>query len=154
MSVCKETLVIFQIPHLIQFHLSLGFPDPISFHVWMISVYSSQATHPCFHSLCISFLSFNLTCRSLLSHVSFLPALLNFLLWEMESSYAFNKTSLKGCQLCSVPLSPRTISEEILSNNSLHRWNFTLPKSGSSLHFSSQLCPIQCQYVWSTEGVP
>lgn len=111
----------------------------------MISVYSSQATHPCFHSLCISFLSFNLTCRSLLS---FLPALLNFLLWEMQSSYAFNKTSLKGCQLCSVPLSLRTISEEILSNNSLHRWNFTLPKSGSSLFQPAMSNPVSIRLIY------
>ncbi|KAK4824038.1 hypothetical protein QYF61_009629 [Mycteria americana] len=73
-------------------------------------LYSSQDTCPLFHCLCISFLHFSLSRRSLLSHAGLLPSLPDFLHVEIESCCALRKMSLKRCQLCSAPLSLRAVS--------------------------------------------
>lgn len=85
----------------------------------MSSLYSFQATHTCFNCLPFSFFSISLTRKSFLRPSSFLPPLLHFFCWGME-------LFLKSCQLCSVPLSRRTVFQEISSNNSLnsHKFDF------------------------------
>ena len=90
-------------------------------------LFSSQATHPCFHCLYFS-LSFSLTRRSVFSHAGLLPPVLSFLCWGMESSCALRKASLNCCQFCSIPLFLRTVSQGISSNNSLNSQKFTLLK--------------------------
>jgi len=89
----------------------------LSLHVRIASLYCSQATYPCFLCLCFSFFSLTFTGRSLLSHADILPPLLDFLCWGMESSCALRKVSLKSCQFCFVPMSLRTVSQGISSNN-------------------------------------
>ncbi|KAK4811189.1 hypothetical protein QYF61_019820 [Mycteria americana] len=75
-------------------------------------VLSLQALDACpsFYFLCISFLHFSLTRRSLLSHAGLLPSLPDFLHMGIESSCALRKMSL-SCQLCSSSLSLRAISQ-------------------------------------------
>lgn len=85
-----------------------------SLHVWTASLFPSQDTCPCFHSLCISLLSLGLTSRSVTS-VSCLLSLI---------SCALRKVHLKSCQVCSVSLSRRTVPQGMPSNNSLTRWKF------------------------------
>ena len=46
----------------------------------------------------------------------------------MEISCSFRKVSLKNCQLCSVFMSKRAVSQGISSNNALGRQNFALLK--------------------------
>ncbi|KAK4823689.1 hypothetical protein QYF61_005755 [Mycteria americana] len=52
-----------------------------------------------------------LTSRSRLSHGSLLPSFPDFLHLGIESSCALWKASLKICQLCSAPLSPKAVSQ-------------------------------------------
>jgi len=80
---------------------------------------------PHIYSLCTFSLSLSLTSKSLLTHASFLPFLLDFINWGMESSCELRKASLKCCQFCSIPLSLRTASQGISSKNNL---NFSLLK--------------------------
>ena len=76
-----------------------------------ISLYSPQGTCPCFQCLCIFFL---LSSRSLFSHASLLPSFLIFLHMRMQSSCAIRKSTLKICQLCSLPLSWRHFPREFV----------------------------------------
>ncbi|KAK4832887.1 hypothetical protein QYF61_026437, partial [Mycteria americana] len=108
-----------------KFSSFLGLPDPIPTN-WAASLYSSQVTCPCLHCLCSSLLPFSLTNRSQLSHAGLLPSLPDFLHLGTESSCALWKASLKICQLCSAPLSLRTISQGVLLTNSLKSWKRTL----------------------------
>ena len=87
---------------------ALAFLTP-SLHIQTASLYSSQPTHPCFHSLHFSFLSLSLTSRPLLSHAGSLPHLPDFLFWMMESSCALRWASLKYCQLCTLTCSLFTL---------------------------------------------
>ncbi|KAK4810853.1 LOW QUALITY PROTEIN: hypothetical protein QYF61_008825 [Mycteria americana] len=98
---------------------ALAFLTP-SLHNWAVSLYSSQVTCPCFHCLCISFLPFSLTSMSQLSHAGLLPSFPDFLHLGTESSCALWKASLKICQLCSAPLSLRTVSQGVPLTNSLN----------------------------------
>ncbi|KAK4828851.1 hypothetical protein QYF61_000908, partial [Mycteria americana] len=97
-------------------------------HKWAASLYSSQVTCPCFHCLRSSLLLFTLTSRSRLSHAGLFPSLPDFLHLGTESSCALWKASLKTCQLCSPPLSLRTISQGVLLTNSLKSWKFAFLK--------------------------
>ena len=99
-----------------------------SLHNWAASLYSSQDTCPCIHCLCISFLPLSLISRSWLSHAGLLPSLPDFLHLESESSCALWKVSLKICQLCSAPLSPRAVSQRVQLTNSLKSWNLVFLK--------------------------
>lgn len=65
-------------------------------------------------------------CRPLLSHFRFLSHLLDFLRWGMEISCALRKVLLKSCQLCSIPMSLRTVFQRIPFNNSLNNHKFIL----------------------------
>ncbi|KAK4806915.1 hypothetical protein QYF61_012636 [Mycteria americana] len=85
---------------------ALAFLIP-SLYSQAVSLYSFQDTCPCFHCLCISFLHFSLTRRSLLSHAGLLPSLPDFLHMGIESSCALRIMPLKSCLLCSAPLSLR-----------------------------------------------
>lgn len=76
--------------------------------------------------LCISFLHFSLTRRSLVSHVCLLLHLPVFLHMVVESSWALWKMSLKGCQFYSAALSPRAVPWRIPSVNSFDDWKRTL----------------------------
>ncbi|KAK4832304.1 LOW QUALITY PROTEIN: hypothetical protein QYF61_021703, partial [Mycteria americana] len=82
-----------------------------SLHNQPASLYSSWDTCPCFRCLCISFLLFSLTSMSSLIHASLLPSFPGFLHLGIESSCALWKASLNICQLCSAPLSLRTVSQ-------------------------------------------
>ncbi|KAK4828977.1 hypothetical protein QYF61_001633 [Mycteria americana] len=106
---------------------TLSFLTP-SLHKQAVSLYSFQVTHPCFHCLCSSLLLFSLTSMSRLSHASLFPSLPDFLHLGTESSCALWKASLKICQLCSAPLSLRTISQGVLLTNSLNSWKFAFLK--------------------------
>ena len=64
----EPLLVIFHIPCQVQLYLCLGFPN-LFLHTQTMSLYSSQATQPCFHFLHISLFSLSLSCRSLLSQI-------------------------------------------------------------------------------------
>lgn len=75
------------------------------------------------------FFFLNLISTSLLSHAVFLPLLLVILCWGMESCFAFRKVSLKSFQFCSVPMSIRTDSQRIWSNNSLNNKKLIISKS-------------------------
>ena len=76
----NKLLLFFYIPQQIQFHLYLGFPNPISACPDRITVFFPS--HPSLFPLPISsFFSLSLTNRSLLSHASFLSSLLDFLCW-------------------------------------------------------------------------
>ncbi|KAK4825745.1 LOW QUALITY PROTEIN: hypothetical protein QYF61_002184 [Mycteria americana] len=89
---------------------ALAFLTP-SLHKQAASLYSSQVTRPCFHCLCSSLLLFSLTSMSRLSNAGLFPSLSDFLHLGTESSCALWKASLKICQLCSAPLSLRTVSQ-------------------------------------------
>ncbi|KAK4826427.1 hypothetical protein QYF61_008960 [Mycteria americana] len=106
---------------------ALAFLTP-SLHKRAASLYSSQVTRPCFHCLCRSLLLFSLTSTSRLSHAGLFLSLPDFLHLETESSCALWKASLKICQLCSAPLSLRTVSQGILLTKSLKSWNFVFLK--------------------------
>jgi len=54
--------------------------------------------------------------------------MLNFFYWMMESCCALRRVSLKSCQLCSVPMPLRTVSQGIPSSNSLSSLKFALLK--------------------------
>ena len=99
-----------------------------SLHNQAASLYSSQDTCPCFRCLCISLLLFSLTSRSWLSHVGLLPSLTDFLHMETQSSCTLWKASLKICQLCSAPLSPKAVSQGFLLTNSLKSWKSAFRK--------------------------
>lgn len=74
-SVPVESLTgIFHIPYQVQFHLFLGFPDPISAHPDTCILLKPL----CFHCIDFSSLSLSLTSRSLLIHAGFLPPLLSY----------------------------------------------------------------------------
>ncbi|KAK4814468.1 hypothetical protein QYF61_018986 [Mycteria americana] len=106
---------------------SLAFLTP-SRHKRAASLYSSQVTRPCFHCLCSSLLLFSLTSMSQLSHAGLFSSLPDFLHLGTESSCALWKASLKICQLCSAPLSLRTVSQGVLLTNSLKTWKFAFLK--------------------------
>lgn len=97
-----------------------------SLHIQAASPHCSQVTHSTFHILLV--LSQILTSRSSLSHLSFLSLLSDFFCWEIESSYAPRKVSLKCCQLYSVLFSQRTVFQGISSSNSLQILEFSLLK--------------------------
>ncbi|KAK4829553.1 hypothetical protein QYF61_005222 [Mycteria americana] len=101
---------------------ALPFLTP-SLHKRAVSLYSSQVTCPCFHCLCSSLLLLSLTS----SHAGLFPSLPDFLHLGTESSCTLWKASLKLCQLCSAPLSLRTVSQGVLLN-SLKTWNFAFLK--------------------------
>ncbi|KAK4810922.1 hypothetical protein QYF61_013330 [Mycteria americana] len=102
---------------------ALAFLTP-SLHKRAASLYSSQDTCPCFHCLCISFLPFSLTS----SHARLLLSFPDFLHLGIKSSCALWKASLKICQLCSAPLSLRTVSQGVLLTNPLNSWKFAFLK--------------------------
>ena len=95
---------------------------------------SSQETSPCFHCLC-SALFLSLTSISCLGHACLFPSLPDSLHLGIESSGALWNISLKTCQLCSVPLSLRTVSQGVLLTISLKSWKFALLCS-YALHYS------------------
>ncbi|XP_040511138.1 uncharacterized protein LOC121108185 [Gallus gallus] len=57
-----------------------------------------------------------------------LPPLLNFFCWGMESRCGLRRVSLKSCQLCSVPMPLRTVSQWIPLSSSLSSNKFALLK--------------------------
>ncbi|KAK4815575.1 LOW QUALITY PROTEIN: hypothetical protein QYF61_004092 [Mycteria americana] len=128
---------------------TLAFLTP-SLHKWAASLYSSQVTRPCFHCLCSSLLLFSLTSMSRFSHASLFPSLPDFLHLGTESSCALWKASLKICQLCSAPLSPRTISQGVLLTNSLKSWKFAFLKFKVLTIFLT--CPISLRTVNATNA--
>ena len=67
----EALLIILHIVAKSSIRCALPFLIP-SLHTWTAALYSSQGAHPCFHCLCISFLQFNLTRRSLLRHIGLL----------------------------------------------------------------------------------
>jgi len=81
-----------------------------------------------FHCLCSSLFFLSLTSISCLGHAGLFPSLPDFLHLGIESSCALWNTSLKTCQLCSVPLSLRTVSQGVLLTISLKSWKFALLK--------------------------
>lgn len=64
---------------------------------------------PCFHCLCISLLP----SRSQFSHASLLPSFIGFLPLRIQSSCAIRNPTLKICQLCSSPLSLKTVPQGV-----------------------------------------
>ncbi|KAK4806147.1 hypothetical protein QYF61_001073 [Mycteria americana] len=126
---------------------ALAFLTP-SLHKRAASLYSSQDTCPCFHCLYSSLLLFSLTSRSRLSHAGLFPSLPDFLYLGTESSCALWKVSLKICQLCSAPLSLRTLSQGFLLTNSLNSWEFAFLKFGVLTILLA--CPISLRTVNST----
>ncbi|KAK4813629.1 hypothetical protein QYF61_014389, partial [Mycteria americana] len=113
-------------------------------------VVGDRVACPCFHCLCSSLLLFSLTSRSRLSHAGLFPSLPDFLHLGTESSCTLWKASLKICQLCSAPLSLRTISQGILLNNSLKSWKFAFLKFGVLTILLA--CPISLRTVNSTNA--
>ena len=113
----------------------------------MASLYSSQATHP----LALFSYHLSLTNWSLLSHDSSLFPLLSFLCWGVESSCAPRKVSLKSCQLCSIPVSLRTVSQVISSF--LKQLEFCSPEvQGPNSTSDSRLIFLEITYstsAWS-----
>ncbi|KAK4823326.1 hypothetical protein QYF61_000928 [Mycteria americana] len=133
---------------------SLAFLTP-SLHNHAASLFSSEDTCPCFHCLCISFLPFSLTSR----HAGLLPSFPTFLHLGTESSCALWKASLKICQLCSAPLSLRTVSQgrpdytarlsHIPQDCELHQCVTTAARAASNLDIAAELTCIgdhQVQY--------
>ena len=106
---------------------ALSFPNP-SVHIWTSSLYSFQATRPCFHCQCISFSHLSLTNRFSFSHASFLSPLLHFKYMGMKISCVLRKVSLKSYHLCSFSLSLRTAAQGISLINSLIKQNSTFLK--------------------------
>jgi len=106
---------------------ALAFLTP-SLHNQAASLYSSQEASPCFHCLCSSFFFLSMTSISCLSHAGLFPSLPDFLHLGIESSCSLWNTSLKTCELCSVPLSLRTVSQGVLLTISLKSWKFALLK--------------------------
>lgn len=88
-----------------------------------MSLDSYQDIYLGFLSLCISFLPSILTIRSQLIHVVLLPYWPDFLHLMIKSSCTVWKAILKICQLCSVPLSLREVSQGVLLTNSLYGWS-------------------------------
>lgn len=86
----------------------------------------TQDTCRWFHCLCISFLHFSLTRKSLLSHAGLQPSLPNFLPGEIESFRYLGKISLNSHHFYSSSLSPRAVFQGGLSTNSLNNWKFAL----------------------------
>ena len=123
----EPLLVIFHIPRQVQLHLRLGFLI-LSLHTQTTALYSSQDTQPCFHLLYLSPFSLSLSCRSLHSHGSRLPPLLDSFCWGIESHCALRRVSLKSCQLCSAPMPLWTVSQGIPLSSSLSSWKFALLK--------------------------
>ncbi|KAK4806919.1 LOW QUALITY PROTEIN: hypothetical protein QYF61_012640 [Mycteria americana] len=123
---------------------ALAFLIP-SLHIQAESLYSSQDTCPCFHCLCISFLHFSLTKRSLLSHAGLLPSLPDFLHMGIESSCVLRKMSLKSCQLCSAPLSLRAGPDSTLhlarssQGCEFHQGMITAAQAATNLDLSNKL---------------
>ena len=119
-------LVVFHIPCQVQLHLLLGFPKPISTHMDNSPVFLPG--HTTVFPPSIHFPLFSLSCRSLHSHNGRLPFLLDCFCWGMESRCALRRVSLKSCQLCSVPVPLRTVSQGIPLSSSLSSWMFALLK--------------------------
>mgnify|MGYP001855354442 CR=1 FL=1 len=111
----ESSFIIFHIPCQVQFHICLGFLNPISACPESIPVFFLGQS-----SLLPPFFSPQFDHQTFLSHVSLLPPLLDFLWLGMESTYSLRKVSLKSCQLCSVPMPLRTASQGIPYNNSLN----------------------------------
>jgi len=105
----EALVVILYIPCQVSSSCTLAFLTS-SPHNWAASLYSSQDTCPCFHCLRSLLLPFSLTSRSRFSHAGLFPSFPDFLHLGTESSCALWKVSLKIYQLCSAPLSLRTIS--------------------------------------------
>ena len=114
--------LVFNISHQVQFHLCLGFPNPISVYLESTPVFF-QGDVSLFSLPVLALLLPQFDQQVLAEFLLPLPA---FLFWGMESSYALRKASLKSSQLCSTPLSLRTASQEISLNNSLNQAKFSL----------------------------
>ncbi|KAK4818403.1 hypothetical protein QYF61_012324 [Mycteria americana] len=125
---------------------ALAFLTP-SLHNCAASLYSSQDLSPCFCCLCISFLPFSLTSRSQVIHASLLPSFPDFLHLGIESSCTLWKASLKICQLCSVPLSLRAVSQggpdftlrltHIAQDCELHQYMIAAAQAASNLDITN-----------------
>ncbi|KAK4833105.1 LOW QUALITY PROTEIN: hypothetical protein QYF61_027771 [Mycteria americana] len=87
---------------------------------------------------------------SQLSHAGLFPSLPDFLHLGAESSCALWNTSLKICQLCSAPLSLRTVSQRVLLTNSLKSWKFAFLKFRVLTILLA--CPISLRTVNSTNA--
>ena len=127
----------------VSMYFSLG--HDLFLHMQTTSLYSPQATQSCFHFLYISLFSLSLSCRALLSHASHPPPLPDLLCWETERFCALRRVS---CQLCSVSMPSRTLSQEIRSSCSLSSCSFVLLKFTVltllfllGLHFSRSQTP-------------
>ncbi|KAK4810863.1 hypothetical protein QYF61_008835 [Mycteria americana] len=121
---------------------ALAFLTP-SLHNRAVSLYSSQVTRPC---LCSSLLLFSLTSI----HAGLFPSLPDFLHLGIKSSCALWKASLKICQLCSTPLSLRTVSQGVPLTNSLKSWKFAFLKFRVlTILFA---CPISLRTANSTNA--
>lgn len=90
---------------------TLAFLTP-SLHKWSSCYTLPRRSVPA--STSFSFLPFSLVSKSSLSHTTLLPSFLNFLHMNIKSSCTPLKTSLRLCQLCSVPLSRRAFSWRVL----------------------------------------
>jgi len=117
--------------------------------MWTTSLYSSQATQPCFHFPNISLFSLSLSCRSLHSHAGCLPPPLNFC-WGTESSYVLRRVSLKSCQNCSVTVPSRIFSQGIPHSSSLSSQNFALMKFRS---WHATFCHSFFVHFWQIQTI-
>lgn len=92
--------VVLHIPWQVLFSFTLVsvIPSP---HIGAVSLSVPQATCPCSHWLCISFLVLNLRSRSLLNHSGLQPALLDFLRTRMKCFCALRKVTISAQPLCS-----------------------------------------------------
>jgi len=98
-------LIVFISISMFIFICTLAFLSP-SLYVWSASLYSSQATHSCFHFLYFSFFSFSLTSRSLLSHADILPPLTDFI-WRGKELLYSQKCVLKEVSALSFFYTPK-----------------------------------------------
>lgn len=87
----------------------------MAFLTWLLDVqkitlYSSQATCPCFHPLQASFLCLNLSSSTLFLHADLLPFLHDLHFIGMHHSWAWRRWSLTINQLSWAPISSRALS--------------------------------------------
>jgi len=112
-------IIILHIPCQIQLWMRLSSPDPIPIHPGSMPIFFPMDMYSCSQCLCISFLHFSFTRRSLLSYDGLLPSLPDFLHRGISSFCILRKTYLKSCHLSSAALSLRAVSQGLPFTSSL-----------------------------------